>query len=64
MSSTHHTCFTARQGLRLVAGTLILGSLLACGYKGPLYLPPPENPPAELTQPPGHDAPPPGSSAN
>ncbi len=49
--------------LRLMAGMLLLGSLLACGYKGPLYLPPPEDPPATLTEPPGHDAPP-GSSAN
>ncbi|MFA7669455.1 MAG: lipoprotein [Burkholderiaceae bacterium] len=55
--------FFARHGLRLLAGGLLLGSLLACGYKGPLYLPPPEDPPAALTVPPGHDAPP-GSSAN
>lgn len=54
---------STRRGMRLLAGTLLLGSLLACGYKGPLYLPPPEDPPAALTQPPGPDAPP-GTSAN
>ncbi len=52
-----------RQGARIIAGVLVLGSLLACGYKGPLYLPPPEDPPAELTSPPGHDTAP-GSPAN
>lgn len=52
-----------RRSTRLLTGALLLGSLLACGYKGPLYLPPPEAPPAELTTPPGHDAPP-ASSAN
>jgi len=53
----------ARRGVRLLAGGLLLSGLLACGYKGPLYLPPPEDPPATLTEPPGHDAPP-GSSTN
>lgn len=52
-----------RQSARTVAGVLVLGSLLACGYKGPLYLPPPEDPPAELTTPPGHDTAP-ASPAN
>lgn len=48
---------------RLLASGVLLGGLLACGYKGPLYLPPPEDPPATLTTPPGHDAPP-GPSVN
>lgn len=61
MQARPHT-FT-RLGMRLLAGGALLGSLLACGYKGPLYLPPPEDPPATLTEPPGHDAPP-GSTAN
>lgn len=47
-----------RQGARLLVGGLVLGGLLACGYKGPLYLPPPDDPPATLTNPPGHDTPP------
>ncbi len=63
MSSAYPASSPARLGMRLLAGTLLLGSLLACGYKGPLYMPPPEDPPATLTQPPGHDAPP-GSPAN
>ncbi len=54
---------STRRGMRLLASSLLMGSLLACGYKGPLYLPPPEDPPATLTQPPGSDAPP-GTSAN
>lgn len=54
---------TARKGLRLFACGLLLGGLMACGYKGPLYLPEPEAPPATLTTPPGHDAPP-GPSVN
>jgi predicted small lipoprotein YifL len=53
----------ARGARRLVAASLLLGGLLGCGYKGPLYLPPPEDPPAELTVPPSSDAPP-GPSAN
>jgi len=43
--------------LRLLAGCLMLGGLIACGYKGPLYLPPPEDPPAELTEPPAASTP-------
>ena len=46
-----------RCGARLAAGALLMSSLLACGYKGPLYLPEPEAPPAELTAPPGHQTP-------
>ncbi|NLC36505.1 MAG: hypothetical protein GX772_08700 [Alcaligenaceae bacterium] len=53
----------ARQSMRLLACSLMLGGLLGCGYKGPLYMPPPEDPPATLTTPPGHDAPP-GPSTN
>ena len=52
-----------RRGTRLLACGLMLGGLLACGYKGPLYLPPPEDPPSTLTTPPGHDTPP-GPTAN
>jgi|GEM_PF-804838 hypothetical protein len=47
-----HTC------LRLIAGCLLVGGLAACGYKGPLYLPAPEAPPAELTAPPTNAVPP------
>jgi len=50
-----------RLGMRVLAGGLLIGGLMACGYKGPLYLPPPEDPPANLTEPPTQDAPP-GSS--
>lgn len=46
-----------RQSARLLACGLMLGGLMACGYKGPLYLPEPEQPPASLTTPPGHDTP-------
>lgn len=52
-----------RHGVRLMACGLLLAGLAACGYKGPLYLPAPEDPPATLTTPPGHDAPP-GPSVN
>ncbi|MFT0849801.1 lipoprotein [Achromobacter sp. F4_2707] len=48
----------ARRSMRLIACGLMLSGLLACGYKGPLYMPPPEDPPTTLTTPPGHDAPP------
>ena len=36
----------------LLAGVAVLAALSGCGYKGPLYLPPPEEPPADLTVPP------------
>lgn len=52
-----------RGGLRLFAGGLLMGGLMACGYKGPLYLPPPEAPPATLTEPPAQ-ATPPGTPSN
>lgn len=53
----------ARKCLRVLAGGLMLSGLMACGYKGPLYLPAPEEPPASLTTPPGHESPP-GATAN
>ncbi|HLU00287.1 MAG TPA: hypothetical protein VKZ70_11155 [Burkholderiaceae bacterium] len=46
-----------RKSMRLMACGLMLGGLMACGYKGPLYLPPPEEPPASLTTPPDHETP-------
>lgn len=46
-----------RRAARLLACGLILGGLMACGYKGPLYLPPPEAPPATLTTPPAPETP-------
>lgn len=49
--------------VRLIMGGLLLTSTVACGYKGPLYLPPPEDPPATLTEPPAPGAPS-GSSVN
>ncbi|HLV28668.1 MAG TPA: lipoprotein [Burkholderiaceae bacterium] len=64
MQPSSHLSRRIRLGLRLAAGGVLISGLMACGYKGPLYHPPPpEAPPASLTQPPGHDAPP-GSSAN
>lgn len=48
----------ARRSARLLGSGVLLAVLAACGYKGPLYLPPPEAPPATLTTPPGHDTPP------
>ncbi|MDR4124431.1 LPS translocon maturation chaperone LptM [Yanghanlia caeni] len=50
-----------RGSARLLGGLVLAGGLAACGYKGPLYLPPPEDPPASLTEPPGHEAAPPTS---
>ena len=57
MLTPSRTSAAARRCARLLAGTLLLGGLLACGYKGPLYLPEPEAPATELTTPPGHDTP-------
>ncbi len=37
---------------RIVASFALLSTLLACGYKGPLYAPPPPPPEASLTAPP------------
>ncbi|WP_397474435.1 lipoprotein [Pusillimonas sp.] len=37
---------------RIVASLALLPLLLACGYKGPLYMPPPPPPEEALTTPP------------
>ncbi|RYF50924.1 MAG: hypothetical protein EOO27_30860, partial [Comamonadaceae bacterium] len=37
---------TSRMALRIVAITALAGLTAACGYKGPLYMPPPPNSPA------------------
>ena len=37
---------TSRMALRIVAITALAGLTAACGYKGPLYMPPPPNAPA------------------
>jgi predicted small lipoprotein YifL len=37
---------------RLAGSIALLSGLLACGYKGPLYMPPPPAPEAALTAPP------------
>jgi len=37
---------------RIAAGFAVLSTLLACGYKGPLYMPPPPMPEESLTTPP------------
>lgn len=42
-------CKTA---FRLLAGLSLATMLTACGYKGPLYMPPPPEPDASLTTPP------------
>ncbi|MFT0545421.1 LPS translocon maturation chaperone LptM [Allopusillimonas ginsengisoli] len=42
---------------RLAASVTLLALLAACGYKGPLYLPPPAAPDRSLTAPPT-DSPP------
>ncbi len=38
--------------LRRLAGLALLSTLAACGYKGPLYMPPPPPPDESLTTPP------------
>ena len=42
---------------RIVASLAVIPLLAACGYKGPLYMPPPPPPEAELTTPPHTPAP-------
>lgn len=42
----------ARTFCRIAAGIAVLSTLLACGYKGPLYMPPPPMPEESLTTPP------------
>lgn len=50
MQASRPTAFTSRKHL-IVASLALLPLLAACGYKGPLYMPPP--PPEEaLTAPP------------
>ncbi|WP_353152132.1 lipoprotein [Pollutimonas bauzanensis] len=46
------TSTPARTVCRIVASFALLSTLLACGYKGPLYMPPPPAPDVELTTPP------------
>ncbi|HUG58440.1 MAG TPA: lipoprotein [Candidimonas sp.] len=46
------TSTPARTVSRIVASFALLSTLLACGYKGPLYMPPPPAPDAALTTPP------------
>lgn len=43
---------TVRTFGRTIAGFALLSTLLACGYKGPLYMPPPPLPEESLTAPP------------
>lgn len=43
---------TARTFCRTAASFALLSTLLACGYKGPLYMPPPPLPEESLTAPP------------
>lgn len=43
---------TSRMALRIVAIAALAGLSAACGYKGPLYLPPASNAPADSTPPP------------
>lgn len=42
---------------RIVASFALLSTLMACGYKGPLYMPAPPAPDAALTTPPTPAAP-------
>ena len=42
----------ARHTPRIVASLILMALLAGCGYKGPLYLPPPPAPKASLTKPP------------
>lgn len=44
--------FTAQPLLRRLAGLTLISMLAACGYKGPLYMPPPPAPDESLTVPP------------
>ena len=43
---------TAASVTRIVASFAFLATLSACGYKGPLYMPPPAPPEESLTRPP------------
>ncbi|OXR48781.1 MULTISPECIES: lipoprotein [unclassified Pusillimonas] len=46
------TSTTAASVTRIVASMAMFLTLAACGYKGALYMPPPEAPDPALTQPP------------
>lgn len=46
------TTTNARSARHIVASLSLLALLSACGYKGPLYMPPPPPPDASLTTPP------------
>lgn len=51
--STHRPYSSRYSMARLAAGAVLLATLAACGYKGPLYMPAPPPPPdAALTTPP------------
>ncbi|WP_143705168.1 LPS translocon maturation chaperone LptM [Pollutimonas nitritireducens] len=54
----------ARPLCRLAASLAIFSTLLACGYKGPLYMPPPPPPEESLTTPPRPAGAPETGSAN
>ena len=49
---SRRTAALAPACLRWLAGCLLVAGAAGCGYKGPLYLPPPEAPPETLTEPP------------
>jgi predicted small lipoprotein YifL len=49
---------------RIVASFALLSTLLACGYKGPLYMPPPPPPDESLTTPPAAPSAPAAESPN
>ncbi|MGB6103405.1 MAG: lipoprotein [Pusillimonas sp.] len=50
MPASHDS--TRARASRLLAGLFMASMLAACGYKGPLYLPPPPAPDESLTTPP------------
>ncbi|MBF6616469.1 LPS translocon maturation chaperone LptM [Pollutimonas thiosulfatoxidans] len=41
-----------RRARRYAGAVVVLSTLAACGYKGPLYMPPPPDPDESLTTPP------------
>lgn len=45
------------KSVRFMAGITLVATLTACGYKGPLYMPPPPQPDAALTVPPAPQQP-------
>ena len=48
----------SKSGARLLGGLFVAAMLTACGYKGPLYMPPPPAPDESLTTPPTSATPP------